>query len=155
PLAWPAELDDTAFLIGSLIDWLGEAKAPFVAHLSLLRPHPPWVAPEPYNALYDPNAVPGFTRKADPKGEGEQHPWLAYQLSRKAFCATEHEPRLRRLKAVYYGLMTRVDDELGRLMAFLRSSGLIDNTLIIFTSDHGEQMGDHWMVGKGGYFDAS
>src|SRR5262249_54827839 len=57
--------------------------------------------------------------------------------------------------AVYYGLMTRVDDELGRLMAFLRASGLIDNTLIIFTSDHGEQMGDHWMVGKGGYFDAS
>jgi arylsulfatase A-like enzyme len=76
-------------------------------------------------------------------------------LSRDGFRAPMNEARLRRLKAVYYGLMTRVDAEIGRLTAFLRTSGEIDRTLIIFTSDHGEEMGDHWLLGKGGYFDGS
>jgi len=155
PLKFPAEVDDTAFLTGRLIDYLAAAKGPFVAHLSLLRPHPPFVAPEPYNAMYDPKAVPGFVRAASPEAESEQHPWLAWKLSRRGFRASDNELRLRRLKAVYYGLMSRVDAEIGRLMAFLRSSGLIDNTLVIFTSDHGEQLGDHWMMNKGGYFDQS
>ena len=48
-----------------------------------------------------------------------------------------------------------MDEQIGRLMGFMRESGLIDRTLIIFTSDHGEQLGDHWLLGKGGYFDAS
>ena len=51
--------------------------------------------------------------------------------------------------------MSRVDAEIGRLMAFLDESGLAQNTLVIFTSDHGEEMGDHWLIGKGGYFDGS
>jgi arylsulfatase A-like enzyme len=155
PLAWPAEDDDTAYLTARLIDYLASAKGPFIAHLSLLRPHPPWVAPQPWNAMYDPAQVPGFARRETAEAEGAQHPWLAHQLSRKAFRAPQDEKRLRRLKAVYYGLMSRVDHELGVLMGFLRQSGLIDRTLIIFTSDHGEEMGDHWLLGKGGYFDAS
>ena len=155
PLAFPSELDDTAFLTGRLIEHLGEARGPFVAHLSLLRPHPPFVAPEPYNALYDPAAVPGFRRRASAQTEGEQHPFLAWWLARPGFRPPADERRLRRLKAVYFGLMSRVDAEIGRLMEFLRASGLIDRTLVIFTSDHGEQMGDHWLLGKGGYFDES
>ncbi|MGH6957140.1 MAG: alkaline phosphatase family protein [Caulobacteraceae bacterium] len=155
PLAFPAEADDTAFLVGRLIDYLSEAKGPFIAHLSLLRPHPPWVAPRPYNALYDPAKVPPFLRAASAEEEGRQHPWLAWRLGRPGVRATENERRLRRLKAVYYGLMTRVDDEIGRLMAFLRDSRLAERTLVIFTSDHGEELGDHWLMGKGGYFDGS
>jgi arylsulfatase A-like enzyme len=156
PLAFPAEVDDVAFLIGQLIDYLkGVGEAPFVAHLSLLRPHPPFVAPRPYNALYDPAAVPGFRRAVSAEAEGEQHPWLAWRLGRQGCRAPANEARLRRLKAVYYGLMTRVDDEIGRLMAFLDESGLAGRTLVIFTSDHGEEMGDHWLIGKGGYFDGS
>jgi arylsulfatase A-like enzyme len=51
--------------------------------------------------------------------------------------------------------MSRVDAELGRLFAFLKDAGLWETTLIVFTSDHGEEMGDHWLLGKGGYFDGS
>ena len=155
PLAFPADLDDVAFLTGALIDYLKAATAPFIAHLSLLRPHPPFVAPEPYNALYDPAAVPGFRRAASAEDEGRQHPWLAWRLSRHPFRATDNEARLRRLKAVYFGLISRVDAEIGRLLAFLDESGLAERTLVIFTSDHGEEMGDHWLMGKGGYFDGS
>ncbi len=155
PLRYPAEVDDIAFLIGQPIDYIRSASGPFIAHLSLLRPHPPFVAPEPYNAMYDPAQVPGFTRLATPEDEARQHPWLAYQLARRVYRATDNEKRLRRLKAVYYGLMSRVDAELGRLIRFLKESGRWDSTLIIFTSDHGEQIGDHWLIGKCGYFDGS
>ncbi len=105
--------------------------------------------------MYDPAKVPGFTRLATPEDEAQQHPWLAHQLARRVFRATDNEKRLRRLKAVYYGLMSRVDAEIGRLIRFLKESGRWDSTLIIFTSDHGEQIGDHWLIGKCGYFDGS
>jgi arylsulfatase A-like enzyme len=65
------------------------------------------------------------------------------------------ERKLQRLKASYYGLISEVDDNLGRLFAALRTQGLWQDTLIIFTADHGEQLGDHWLLGKGGYFDQS
>jgi arylsulfatase A-like enzyme len=155
PLRFPPEVDDVAFLVGELTRWMESARAPFIAHLSLLRPHPPFVAPRPYNAMYDPAAVPGFTRLESAEAEGRTHPWLAWRLGRHGFRAPEHEGRLRRLKAVYYGLMSRVDAEIGRLVAFLKESGLWERTLIVFTSDHGEELGDHWLIGKGGYFDGS
>jgi arylsulfatase A-like enzyme len=155
PLALAAEDDDTNFLVDRCIDYISSAKTPFVAHLSILRPHPPFIAPEPYNAMYDPTAVPGFVRLATPDAEAAQHPWLAHQLARRHFRATANERKLRRMKAVYYGLMSEVDAALGRLFAFLKAAGRWDDTLIIFTSDHGEQMGDHWLIGKCGYFDAS
>ncbi len=155
PLGYPAEVDDTNFLVDRCIDYIRDATGPFVAHLSILRPHPPFIAPEPYNAMYDPPSLPGFARLATPKEEAVQHPWLAHQLSRRQFVAPADERKLRRMKAVYYGLMSEVDDSLGRLLAFLKETKRWDNTLIVFTSDHGEQMGDHWLLGKCGYFDAS
>jgi arylsulfatase A-like enzyme len=155
PLAYPVEADDTSFLVDRCMDYIRGAKAPFVAHLSILRPHPPFIAPEPYNAMYDPLSVPGFVRRDAPDEEAAQHPWLAYQLSRRLFRAPANEKKLRRLKAVYYGLMSEVDAALGRVFAMLKETGRWDDTLIVFTSDHGEQMGDHWLLGKCGYFDAS
>jgi arylsulfatase A-like enzyme len=155
PLLYPVEIDEPNFLVDRCIDYIRDAEGPFVAHLSTLRPHPPFIAPEPYNTMYDPMDVPGFSRLATPDDEAAQHPWLAYQLGRRPYRAPANEKRLRRLKAAYYGLMSEVDAALGRLFAFLKESGRWDDTLIVFTSDHGEQMGDHWLLGKCGYFDAS
>jgi arylsulfatase A-like enzyme len=105
--------------------------------------------------MYDPLDVPGFSRLETPELEGAQHPWLAHQLSRKLFRASANEKKLRRMKAVYFGLMSEVDAAIGRVIACLRETGRWDDTMIVFTSDHGEQMGDHWLLGKCGYFDAS
>ncbi len=155
PLKISKEDNDTAYLFNRVMDYVGEQKAPWAVHLSVMRPHPPWIASEPYNAMYDPNDVPDMARKDRPEDEAKQHPWLAHQLDQKLYRAPANEKSLRRHKAVYFGLMTEVDDNMGRLIAFLKSQQVYDNTLIIFTSDHGEQMGDHWLRGKCGYFDAS
>jgi arylsulfatase A-like enzyme len=155
PLAIRAEHHDTYFLTDRAIEYIGQHTAePWCVHLSLLRPHPPWIAPEPYNSRYDPARVPESIRAGSAEEEGAQHPWLAYQLSRNGARAP-FDARLKRMKATYFGLMSEVDDNLGRLLAALVAMGEWASTLIVFTSDHGEQLGDHWLLGKAGYFDQS
>lgn len=155
PLAIPAEQHDTWFMVDQVIDFIRGSSDRFCVHLSLLRPHPPWVAPAPYNEMYPPGELEDFVRADSPGDEGQQHPWLEWMLRGRRTCAPADVKKLTRLKASYFGLMSEVDANLGRLFEFLKSAGHWDDTLVIFTSDHGEQIGDHWLVGKMGYFDQS
>ncbi len=109
--------------------------------------------------------MPPLRRAPSKTQEAAQHPWLAYHLAKihaaplpeqkRPVLGTLDDTALRQLRATYYGMISQVDDELGRLFQALRDSGDYDNTLIIVTADHGEQLGDHWMLGKDGYFDAA
>ena len=163
PLRFAAEHSDTRFMVDQLMHWIADqhtgARPPaapgWMAHLSLVRPHPPWIAPVPYNTLYPADRLPGFQRAADPAAEARQHPWLAWHLEGRRNLAPADALRHGLLQASYYGLMNEVDDNLARLFESLKASGDWDRTLIVLTSDHGEQMGDHWMLGKAGYFDQS
>jgi arylsulfatase A-like enzyme len=65
------------------------------------------------------------------------------------------EDSLRQLRATYYGLMTEIDDNIGRILELLKETGHYDHTVIVFVSDHGDQLGDHGLLGKGSYFDRS
>ena len=155
PLAISAEDHETHYMVDQCIEWIKRQQQPWITHLSLLRPHPPFVVPEPYNRLYDPAAMELPNRCEDSDREAQQHPFLDYHLKHTKYAAPESEAAVKRAKASYYGLMTEVDDNLGRLFATLKSGGHWESTLIIFCSDHGEQMGDHWLTNKLGYFDQS
>ncbi len=165
PTRYPAEDSETRFLTDAVLHHLSRRAEGWFVHLSYLRPHPPYIAPEPYNAMYDPDSVPPFRRASSLAAEAAQHPWLAWQLAKShAAPLPEHrtpifgeldDAALRQLRATYYGMITQVDDELGRLLAALRQGGAWDSTLVIVTSDHGEHLGDHFMIGKDGYFEAA
>ena len=167
PPGYAAEQTPTAFLAGEFIRWLGEqdAGAPWFAHLSFLRPHPPFVVPAPYNTMFDPAVVDGFARATTPDDEAALHPLLRYQTGRgqmKDFIPGATGPvrdysdaEFRQIKATYYGMIAEVDAQLGRVFDHLRAAGIWDDTLIVFTSDHAEMLGDHWQLGKGGFFDES
>jgi arylsulfatase A-like enzyme len=155
PLALDCTLHDTYFLTDQVIDYVSNAGSPWCIHLSLLRPHPPWIAPAPYHARYAPSELPAPRRANDWRDEARQHPWLAFQLGRRGYRCPDDDARRRRLQASYFGLMSEVDDNLGRLFDHLKAVGQYDSTLIVFTTDHGEQMGDHWLLGKCGYFEQS
>jgi len=160
PSLYDAGHTDTYFLVQSVIDYLdgrrGADDAPgWFVHLSLRAPHPPWVAAAPYHARYARADLPLPIRRESPEAEGALHPWLDDHLARGRNCAHADLRRHRLLQASYYGLMSEVDDNLGRLFTRIRDRGEWDETLVVFTSDHGEQMGDHWLYGKAGFFDQS
>ncbi len=167
PAIYKAEDSNTAFLTGEAIKYIAVRRdRPWFAHISYLAPHPHFIVPEPYHDLYDPADVPFPRRAASPEQEARQHPWLAqYLFSQEGTGASVGlttsdslkftESELRQVRATYYAMMSEVDDQIGRLIDFLKAEGQYDRTLIVFTSDHGEQLGDHWLFGKYGYFDQS
>lgn len=161
----------TAFLLEKFDEWLDEREGedtPIFAHLSFLRPHPPFVVPAPYNDMYDPDAGPDFARSDSPQTEAALHPLMQLiQSSQKMTSFLEYDGDgnpgagdlvrdlsghdIARIRALYYGMISDVDAQIGRLIANLKARGLWENTLFIFSSDHAEMMGDHWMLGKGGF----
>ncbi|HZP21669.1 MAG TPA: alkaline phosphatase family protein [Bauldia sp.] len=168
PPRYGADETETAFLAGCFLNWLDSRPAgePWFAHVSFLRPHPPFIVPEPFNRLYDAETGPAFRRAASAGEEARQHPLLAYWHDRirtdSAFLTPPHDssaPRIaewgdadfRLLRAIYWGMISEVDGQIGRIMD--RIDALGSDTVVILTSDHGEMLGDHWTIGKFGYFD--
>jgi len=159
PSLYDSAHTDTFFLVQSAIDYIetvnGDDAPGWCVHLSLRAPHPPWIAAAPYHARYAIGSLPGCVRHDSAEREGSLHPWLDTFLHRGRNQSHADDRRHRLLQASYYGLMAEVDDNLARLFACVRDLGAWDDTLVIFTSDHGEQMGDHWLYGKAGFFDQS
>jgi arylsulfatase A-like enzyme len=164
PARFRAEDSETAFLADRFLAWLEKAPArqPWLAHLTFLRPHPPLIAAEPWNSLIPPAAKPPATRAPTAAEEGRLHPWLAAHLARPyasdfrrtgiAAPADLDDATLSRLRAVYFGLVAEVDHHIGRVLEALARRDLLERTLVVVTSDHGEMLGDHWMLGKSGFF---
>ena len=155
PGLFPAEHTETAFLTERVIEWLDQRAddTPWFAHVSYVRPHPPYRAPEGYHDRYDPDDGPAFRRNPDRAAELAMHP-LHAAGAHQAGCPID-EGEARQLRATYWGNMAEVDDQLARLFDHVDALGLTDDTLIVLTSDHGDQVGDHWLVEKLGWWDES
>ncbi len=167
PTQYAAEDSDTAFVASEFLKWLAVRKErPWFAHVVFMRPHPPLVAPEPYNSMHDPDCVPFPERAATPEAEGQQHPFLEFAMSKlcRPGSYDEHNPldllaaddlEIRQMRAAYFGLIAEVDAHVGRIVDYLKATGQYDRTLIVFTSDHAEMLGEHYLWGKEFYFDQS
>ncbi len=154
PARYHADDSEAAFLTESLLAWIDEqGDAPWFAHAAYIRPHPPFVAPTPYHAFVDPADVEPPVRRDTWEEEARQHPLLEGAIAIAALRGPDDEAGVRQLRATYYGLMAEVDDKVGRLFDGLRDRDLLDRTLVVLTSDHGEMLGDHWLTEKLGYFD--
>ncbi len=166
PARIPKEMSDSTFFTERALTYLkGLDGKPFFLHLGYYRPHPPFVASAPYHAMYSPADMAPPVRAATPEDEAKQHRLLDFYMrtilnkgffeGSEGMAAELDEAAIRQMRATYFGLMTEVDDCLGRVFAYLDETGQWDDTLIVFTSDHGEQLGDHYLLGKIGYFDES
>ncbi|OWV71363.1 phosphonate monoester hydrolase [Rhizobium sp. R634] len=163
--AYSRDETQTAFLAGEFIRWMGEQDRPWFAHVSFLRPHPPFSVPEPFNRMFRPGDGPAFARAADAQAEEDSHLYFAYAMPRSdkgsfVYGATGplsgwNAEDFAAIRAIYYGMIAEVDDQLGRIWQALKDAGAWENTLVVFTSDHAEMAGDHWTLGKGGFFDGS
>ncbi|MCU0270225.1 MAG: sulfatase-like hydrolase/transferase [Acidimicrobiales bacterium] len=146
----PAQHGVSAFLTDHLIDWIERQDGPWFAHASYLRPHPPYAAAGHWSRAYDPADV-DLPLAPSP----QRHQLHELALAVPGVAAPQDEGELRRLRAQYYGMIGDVDAQLGRVWEVLRRTGQWDETLVIVTADHGEQLGDHGLLEKLGYFEAS
>ena len=166
PARVPAELSDSAFFTDRALTYLkGCGGKNWFLHLGYYRPHPPFIASAPYHEMYDPADMAGPVRAASPEVEARQHPLLAHYIAEVKQASFYHggsgraaelsEEQIRLTRAAYFGMLTEIDDRLGEVFAYLDQTGQWQDTLVVFTSDHGEQLGDHHLLGKLGYFSES
>jgi len=149
----PAEHGVSAFTTDRIIDWMRSHRdddAPWFIHASYLRPHPPYSAPGSFHTKYAPQQTGDAISPA-----ADRHPFHDLLLQLDAVAAPSDPESLRHLRSQYFGLISAVDAEMGRLWKALRDLDLWDDTIIIVTADHGEQLGDHGLREKVGWFEES
>ena len=127
---------------------LKDSPKPFMITCSFNNPHDPNVIPSPYYEMYNPDEIvlPSNINSREARFENSWSREIVSELG---------EPSLREFLRIYYGQVKIIDDQVGRILKALHDIGELDNTLIIFTADHGDMMGGHGMVWKsnGSFYD--
>jgi arylsulfatase A-like enzyme len=147
----PIEHCKPKFLEAQAIEFMRRHKQqPFILYVNFLEPHMPYYGP--LNDLHDPNALDLPPNFDDPLEDDEP---LRYRLLRQNYIDKgfeeqdlHNESGWRRLQANYYGLVSQVDRSVGAILAELERLGLADDTIVVYTSDHGDMMGSHKLLAK-------
>ena len=152
PARVPKEHSETAWLTTRGIEFIeAQGDAPWLCHLSYIKPHWPYLAPAPYNDMFTKDDLPPVNRREDEHAHPLMQAWTETRI-----CKSFSRNDVRDVVApVYMGLIKELDDNIGRLFDYLESSGRMDDTMIVFCSDHGDNMGDHWMGEKDLFYDCS
>jgi choline-sulfatase len=114
---------------------------PWALYLGMHMPHPRWLAQKKYQAIYPPERMP---LPEIPEGYLENRHAMFQVLANFKNISTPIPPdRVRRARAAYFGMVSEVDELVGRLLEELEKTNRLQNTLIVYTSDHGEMLGEH------------
>ena len=149
PARYRAEDSEGQFISTKTIEYFEQAHdRPWFLSVNYIKPHSPHICPAPYHAMYDPAAMPSANRR--PEELEDPHPY--WRLMRPHRALVEEGP-LREIQAAYYGMVSEVDACVGSIVQALKDTGLWDKTLTVFTSDHGEYLGDHYCMDKAHYYD--
>jgi arylsulfatase len=145
---WPEELDESKHYADLAVDFLGEKdERPYFLHVSFRRPHHPFDPCAPFDRMYQGARFPETRKKA---GEMDNKP-ASQQRATKSIAGFDPSAispdDLDLIKAYYYGMITLTDKHFGRVLEKVDFT----NTLVVFTADHGEMLGDHGLMLKGSY----
>lgn len=152
PANVPEEHSETAYMTDRAMAFMEEARAdgrPWLCHLSYIKPHWPYIVPAPYHDMYGPEHI-----VAPIRSEAERrtdHPLMRAYLDARVCKSFARDHVREHVIPAYMGLIKQLDDNLGRLFAWMDAHGFTENTIIAFTSDHGDYLGDHWMGDKDFY----
>jgi arylsulfatase len=142
----PSQFHQTTWTTERAIEFIGQERdQPWFLTLNPYDPHPPFVPPKAYADQFDPDTLPGpHFRQTD---IAEQQKLAAVDFQTRSRPPEEFEGRKQ--QALYYAMISQIDDQFARIVKYLDDTGQRDNTVIIFTSDHGESLGDHGLLYKG------
>lgn len=143
---------ETAYMTDQAIAYMQHMGGhPWVLHLSYVKPHWPYMAPAPYHAMYRADqCLPVVRCKEELRN---QHPVLAAYRQHEESVSFQREDCIATVRPAYQGLISQLDHHLGRLFEHMATNGRLDDTLIFFTADHGDFLGDHWLGEKELFYD--
>ncbi|MEM8979494.1 MAG: sulfatase-like hydrolase/transferase [Pseudomonadota bacterium] len=157
--AQPARVSDeqseTPYMTRRAMEFLSQddGQTPWLLHLSYIKPHWPYIAPAPYNDMFAAADVqPAVKSEAEFE---DPNPLAEYFRNRVCARTFSKEDARETIVPTYMGLIKQIDDQLGILFEFMQERGLMEETMIVFTSDHGDYLGDHWMGDKDFFHDPS
>ena len=140
------EDSETPWLTSEAIKFMEATEGPWCAHVSYIKPHWPYIVPAPYHDMYSADDIIPVVRN-DAERDDPHPVFKAFMSGRIGQSFSKDHVRETVIPA-YMGLIKQCDDQLGRLLDYLETSGRADDTMIIITSDHGDYLGDHWMGEK-------
>jgi arylsulfatase len=160
PQGVPAELHQTTWCAEKTIEFIEqEREEPWMACVNIYDPHPPFNPPQSYRDLFDPQQMPGPLFRDSDIAQQEKLAAIDFQSQVRRPHELDIVDQLhpekgraadgRVLQAAYCAMIKLIDDQVGRIMQALEDSGQRENTVVIFTSDHGETLGDHGLIEKG------
>lgn len=149
-----AEDTETPYITDRAIAFMEQAgDQPWCLHLSYIKPHWPYIAPAPFHDMYSADDVLPVVRSEAERDSA--HPvFRTYQNARASRVFQRDDVRDRVIPA-YMGLISQIDEQIGRLVDWLAETGQEKDTMIVFTSDHGDYLGDHWLGEKELFHDPS
>ncbi len=154
PAAIKEEHSETAFTTQRAMDFISEAAdQPWCLHLSYIKPHWPVIAPAPYHNMYSSKDIKAVVC-SDQERENPHPVYQAFMQQEYSESYSSKDVR-ETVIPVYMGLVKQIDDHLGRLFEFMENRKLFENTFIVFTADHGDYLGDHWLGEKDLFHDVS
>lgn len=147
PARVPDAHSETAWTTDRGIDFIREqGDKAWCLHLSYIKPHWPYIVSAPYNDLFGPEDVIAANR-SEAERRDAQAVIAAFRLHPESQAFSRDDVRSLVIPT-YMGLVKQLDDHLGRLFKALDELGRRDDTMIVFTSDHGDNLGDHWLGEK-------
>ena len=147
------EDSETPYLTTRGMEFMETHDGPWCCHLSYIKPHWPYIVPEPYASMYGPEHVLPPNRSEAERAEA--HPVLSAFMHNKIGQTFWRQDVRAAVIPAYMGLIKQADDQIGRLLDWMEQTGRMDDTMIVLTSDHGDFLGDHWMGEKTFFHDAS
>jgi len=155
-MAIPPEYHYNNWIAGRAIGFLEEAAKsgqPFLGFASFPDPHHAFAVPDPWYSMYDRASIPLPARR---DGELDDLPPFFRKVWEKGVTLAGRDgptkyrdDQIREIIAVTFGMVSFVDQQAGRVLDALDRLGLAGNTVVVFTSDHGDMLGDHWLINKG------
>ncbi|MEH6443924.1 MAG: sulfatase-like hydrolase/transferase [Oceanospirillaceae bacterium] len=147
PARIPDYFSETPYLTRRAMQFIDEADdTPWCLHLSYIKPHWPYMAPAPYHNMYSEQHITPLNRTEQERETA--HPLHKAYMDHFVSKTFSREDTRGKVIPTYMGLIKQIDDQMGILFDHLQKSGKADDTMIVFTADHGDYLGDHWMGEK-------
>ena len=146
-------------VVSKTINWLENKKKnnstkPWCLYIGLVAPHFPLVVPQKYFDMYPRETLPDI--KLDPYRGFKMHPWISKQNElRNSNNQFKNEEEKWAAISAYFGLCSFLDDNIGKIVTSITENGFLDNTTIIYTSDHGDNVGARGLWGKSNFYEES